>query len=205
MNNEIKLSNRILAYLLDILLVYVIISFAVSIKFINPNYDKYIEEYEKYSEILSETETENMNKIVDELKDSFYYISKYGVSYNIVSSVILLLYFGVFQKYNKGQTLGKKIMKIKVVDNNSNENSTLIQHLIRSILLQFIYGGGIIPMLLNSILVYFLNSQAYLYCYFAIVMIFMIFNIISFFFIIFRKDKRGLHDLIAGTKVIELK
>ncbi len=203
MNNEIKLSNRILAYLLDILLVYVIISFAVSIKFINPNYDKYIEEYEKYSEILSETETENMNKIVDELKDSFYYISKYGVSYNIVSSVILLLYFGVFQKYNKGQTLGKKIMKIKVVDNNSNENSTLIQHLIRSILLQFIYVGGIIPMLLNSILVYFLNSQAYLYCYFAIVMIFMIFNIISFFFIIFRKDKRGLHDLLAGTKVVK--
>ena len=38
---------------------------------------------------------------------------KYSVSYNIVIIIGLFAYFGLFQKYNNGQTIGKKIMKIK--------------------------------------------------------------------------------------------
>ena len=31
------------------------------------------------------------------------------------------------------------------------------------------------------------------------------FIVVSFFMVLYRKDKRGLHDMISGTKVIDLK
>ena len=172
MNTEVKTSHRIIAYLLDILLVYIIISFLVSIRFINPYYDEYLEAYNKYSEILTKEEND-VNKIVDTAKDYFYDINKYGIVYNIASCAVIILYYGLFQKYNNGQTLGKKIMKIKVVDNKS-----------------------------NAILVLFLNHTLYLYSYTLIMTIFMIITIINICFIVFRKDHRGLHDLLASTKVV---
>ncbi len=201
MNTEVKTSHRIIAYLLDILLVYIIISFLVSIRFINPYYDEYLEAYNKYSEILTKEEND-VNKIVDTAKDYFYDINKYGIVYNIASCAVIILYYGLFQKYNNGQTLGKKIMKIKVVDNKSNENPSLIKYFLRILPLQYIYIGSFLPMLLNAILVLFLNHTLYLYSYTLIMTIFMIITIINICFIAFRKDHRGLHDLLASTKVV---
>ena len=83
---------------------------------------------------------------------AYYYISKYSISYNIVIIVGILLYFGVFQKYCNGQTIGKKLMKIKVVDNNTNENPNIWKHLLRTIPMYYIYIGGLIPLIINTIL-----------------------------------------------------
>ncbi len=204
MNSDVKLSNRILAYLLDILLVYVVISLLVSIRFINPYYDEYIEAYEKYSDLLTiEDENVNINDLINSAKDEFYNVNKYGIVYNLTSCMIIFLYFGLFQKFNNGQTLGKKIMKIKVVDNKDNNNPSLLKYLIRILPLQYIYIGGFLPLLLTSLLVFLLKGNAYLYSLTIVTFGFMVINIISFLLIIFRKDKRGLHDLIAGTKVVK--
>ena len=50
--SDVKISKRIIAYLLDILLVFFVASLVTSIRFINPYYDKYTETYEKYSDVL---------------------------------------------------------------------------------------------------------------------------------------------------------
>ena len=52
---------------------------------------------------------------------------------SIVSIILEILYFVVYQIYNNGQTIGKKIMKIKVVS-NSDDELTMNQMIFRSLI-----------------------------------------------------------------------
>lgn len=198
------LSKRISAYLIDILFLFVLISLITEIKFINPYYDKYIETYESYNEILEQYSNEEIteaefNKLYN---INYYNVTKYSISYNIVIIVVIFLYFVVFQKFNNGQTLGKKLMKIKVTNNNEESKVSLIKYLIRSLPMYFIYVGGLIPLIINSILVFILNENNYMNVTMIISYAFLIISIVSFVMINIRKDERGIQDLLANTKVI---
>lgn len=202
-NNIRVLSKRISAYFIDILFIFLFISLVNEIRFINPTFDKYIEAYSTYNEVLEDYMAENINdKEFNKLySDSYYQICKYGISYNIVIIITILLYFGVFQKYNNGQTLGKKVMKIRVVTNDE-ENVNLRNSLLRTILMYYVYIGGIIPLIINSILVYFLTVNNYMNITLVVNYIFLTISILSNVLLSVREDKRGLHDMLSGTKVI---
>ena len=110
-------------------------------------------------------------------------------------------YFGLFQKYNSGQTIGKKIMKIKVVDKDGKDPS-LGKYFLRILPMYYISIGSVIPFALSSILVFVINSLVFSVIYSVLVYAFVILGIISFVMVYVRRDNRGLHDIISGTKVI---
>lgn len=201
--NTRLLSKRISAYLIDILFVFLFISLISEIKIINPTYDKYMEAYSDYNEVLEDYIDEKITDgEFDKLyNENYYQVCKYGISYNIVIILTILLYFGVFQKYNNGQTLGKKVMKIRVVTNDE-ENVSLVKSLIRTLSMYYVYIGSIIPLIINSILVYFLNANNYMSITLVISYIFLTISLVSFVMLSVRKDERGLHDMLSGTKVI---
>ena len=198
------LSKRISAYLIDILFLFVIINLITDIKFINPYYDKYIESYEQYSELIENYNNEEINEEeFNELYNINYYeVSKYSIAYNVVIVLSIILYFVVFQKFNNGQTLGKKFLKIKVVENNTEENASLLKYFLRSLPIYFIYIGGILPLIINSILVFVLNENNYMFISTIISYGFLILSIVTLVMLNVRKDERGIHDLLANTKVI---
>ena len=198
------ISKRISAYLIDILFLFVVINLITGIKFINPNYDKYIESYENYSKLIEDYDNE---KITEEefnklYSVNYYEVTKYSIAYTIVIVLSLILYFVVFQKFNNGQTLGKKFMKIKVVDKDTEENTSLLKYLLRSLPIYFIYIGGILPLIINTILVFVLNANNYMAITTFISYGFLILTIVTLIMLNVRKDERGLHDLIANSKVI---
>jgi len=160
--NRPILSKRLSAYLIDILFLFIVIGLISEIKFINPYYDKYMESYEKYNEIVEDYANDKIT--IEEFNESYgetyYLISKYSISYNIVIIVCELLYFGVFQKYNNGQTLGKKLMRIKVVNNDGSEKIGVIKSLIRTLTIFYIYIGSVIPLIINSILVFIFKNNS---------------------------------------------
>ncbi len=201
-----RTSKRITAFLLDILLVFFIASLVTNIHFINPYYKQYEKAYEKYSEVVKDFSEQKISEqeLLKLNNENYYDLSRFSVPYNIAIVVIILLYFVVFQKYNGGQTMGKQIMKIKVVSNDEKEVS-LLNYFIRSLPIYYIYIGGIIPLILNSILLLFINAKAYFITNAIISYSFMILGIATFITILVRKDKKGIHDLIAKTKVIEIK
>lgn len=205
-NSEIKVGRRITAFLLDILLLYFIISLITSIRFINLSYDKYNEYYEKYSNVLEDYYDNNIdeNEMIEQNKDNFYYLTKYSINYNIVIIVVLIGYFVLFQKFNKGQTLGKKIMKIKVVNENDSEAS-LGSYFLRTLPMYYIFIGGILPLLINSILVFVLNSSSYFIVNSMVSYLFLFIFIVDVVFILVRKDKRSIHEIISKTKLIDEK
>ena len=203
----VKTSKRITAFLLDILLVFFLASLVTSIHFINPYYKKYEAAFKEYSEVtnnyleekISEKEFLQLNYV------NYYNVSRFSVPYNIVIVVILILYFVVFQKFNNGQTMGKQIMKIKVVNNSDNKDVSLIKYLLRSLPIYYISIGAIIPLLLNSLALLFVKGKIFYIVSACINYAFVILGVVTLTIMLSRKDKRGLHDLIAGTKVIELK
>ena len=56
--------KRIIAYILDILLVTLVATLISQVKFINPNLDKYMETYDEYRELIKETESPDTEKIM---------------------------------------------------------------------------------------------------------------------------------------------
>lgn len=197
-------SKRISAYLIDILFLFTLISLITEIKFINPHYDKYEAAFERYNEVAEkyidkEIDEEEFTKQYNEV---YYQINKYSISYNIVIIFSIILYFSFFQKYNNGQTLGKKLMRLKVVDNETLENPSLLKYLIRVLPTYFIYIGGFLPLIINNILLFILNYSYYMTITIFVSYAFLILSIVSFVMIIKRQDERGIHDMLAKTKVI---
>ncbi len=201
--SDVKVSKRILAYLLDILLVFFVASLVTSIRFINPYYDKYVETYEKYSDVLDKYYDGDIDEkeMIELNNDNYYYLTKYSVSSNIAIVVVIILYFVIFQKFNHGATVGKQIMKIKVVGTDDKEVG-ILKHLVRTLFNFYIYVGSIIPLTISTILVFIVKAKNYMMINTVISYVFLIYAIVNLVMILSRKDKRGIHELLSQTKVV---
>lgn len=198
------ITKRITAYLLDAFLVYLFIMLVSSIKLINPTYDKLLKISEDYSVAVTQYEKGEISdeEYLDINQQYVYDATKYNISTNIIFIVVSVLYYCVFQKFNNGQTLGKKIMKLKVVD-NENKNVSFGKYVLRLLPMYFIFIGSIIPYLLSSILVWFMSVSNFSITYSIFIYLFLFLGIISLVMVFKREDKKGLHDLLASTKVVE--
>jgi uncharacterized RDD family membrane protein YckC len=201
-----KISKRIAAYFLDILFIYLLIGLISSIKVINPYYEKYNNAYEEYSISVKqymekEIDIDEFNKVT---KESNYYLNRYGITNNIVSVVVLIGYFVFFQKYNNGQTLGKKIMKIKVVTKD-NKIPSIKNFLLRLLLLYYAYVGNLIVIIIVSILSYTVNITYFANITTVVTYVILTVNIISLVYMISKEKKDGIHEIISNTIVINEK
>ncbi|MCM1053545.1 MAG: RDD family protein [Ruminococcus sp.] len=192
--------KRVCAYLIDFIVITLISAAITSISFLNPKYEEYSKVSGEYNEILNsyykgDIEIGELSEATRELS---YEMNKNGYVYLISGIVVSFLYFGGFAFITKGQTLGKKIMRIKIVSNKDKELK-LYNYLIRCFIL-----NGIIPNIITLVAICFSKST-----YFKIYNIGSNFDtilmIVIFLMIMLNKEERGLHDIIAGTKVIDLK
>lgn len=192
--------KRIEAYLIDIILVSIVAGLITSIPFINPYKEKYNEYSTKLNEITTNYSEGKIKKAEYKVQyiETSYKLEQYGVTYSVTNMILLIAYFIFFQYYNKGQTIGKKMFKLKTV-NKGQEKVSLKNITIRSILINSIY-----VYILNIILVMFLNKNSYYNTSSVITTISNIVVYTSLLLILFSQDKRGLHDIIAGTEVISL-
>ena len=184
--------KRIIAYLLDFLLIVLISTIITSIPLINPYKDEYAKAYQKYVNVQDDAS-------VDQLAKVNYDLSKYGVVTTCVSIIVIFIYFGIFQYFYKGQTVGKKIMKLQIVSNNEKD-LTIWHYMFRAIIL-----NNIIFRIMIVIAIFLLSYKAY--NGFSITISFIenaiLITIVSM--VLFKKNNRGLHDILCRTKVISLK
>ena len=192
--------KRIVAYIIDYLLITLISTALVYITFINPRYDEYVEASEKYNEIAQdyygrEIDATEFSKEISEIS---YELNSSGYVYTIGNIIIIFLYYGVFVYFTNGQTLGKRIMGIKIVS-NKGKKLKIYNYFIRAFIL-----NGVILNLCTLIAICFKEST-YLTVYNAASNFDMILMIVLFLMILFWKEGRGLHDILAGTKVIDVR
>lgn len=187
---------RLVAYIIDVTLVSIVCSGILFLFPKNENYSKYLKEYQEVQTNFIDNKIE-ADEYIHKVADITYDIDYSNVLSMIVEVVLLILYFIVFQFYNKGQTFGKKLMKLRVVNNNGNE-LTLNQVTCRALIIDSI--------LINLFMIAALLFSGRNYYYYASLSLQILSGIIIFvtlMMIFFRKDGRGLHDIVTGTKVIQ--
>ena len=186
---------RVLAFVIDFMIVTLLSSFVLSIVPQNKNYAVYLEEYQKIqADFLARDidPEEYVNKSVDVIYDIDYS----NVLPMIVEVVILILYYIVFQFYNKGQTIGKKLLKIRILSSDYKE-VTMNQLIVRSLVVP-----AIASKMLIIAMVLFMGKNIYYYASFTVQGIQMAVFIIYIFMIMYSKTGRGIHDRLAKTTVI---
>ena len=166
----------------------------------NPDYEEYLKKYDS----IDKKDYDKINEKIDQLyqndyKEIYYKLDKYSICYNISYIIVTFLYFVVFNLVTDGATLGKKILRLKIVNNKNDEKVRVINYIIRFILLyQPLYY------LFRIIFINFLNPTNYYDIANIIYMFYSYLEFIILIFIMIRQDGRGLHDILANTKVISI-
>ena len=187
--------KRLAAYIIDIMIVSIIVTIVC---LAIPKKESKVEE--KLDELSNQLVAGEITSIeyIEKYENLLYEDQKNNIIENTVNIVLILAYFVVFQYMNKGQTLGKKLLHIKVVDKNNNSPVKIYKGLLRSLFILNIISGLIAVILIN-----FTGKNTYMNIYMTITEIEALLIFVSAIFILYRKDGRGLHDLIANTMVIE--
>lgn len=192
--------KRVMAYLMDFLFITILVSLIVNIKIINPYLDKYRDTYDEYNKLITNVNENKLDTESDEYKtkivDLTYDLNKYRVVSASISSILFLGYFGVLQYILKGQTLGKKIMKIKVTS-VSDKKLNILNFLTRSVIL-----NNILFSIILIVGVYVFNKNNYYNLSLIVYYIELLVMSLIVLMIVLRKDNRGLHELITNTKVV---
>lgn len=125
-----------------------------------------------------------------------------GLIAGVIGIIIVSLYYvAVPLKKNKGQTLGKRMFGIKVVqDDGSDVNVKVL--LKREILGVALIEGGIVASSKYFREIFLLLELNIVYEVLAVLA--MIIPFIAIVIMIFNKNSKMIHDFVGGTKVVEL-
>ncbi len=193
--------KRLVAYIIDFFIINLFMTLVTSSGIFSKAFYQYNDATERlnnlYQDVLKLDE-ESLNDKVDDMKAIVYDVNSFGSLYFSIEVIVMIGYFVVFQYFNKGQTLGKKFLKIKVVSRDDEELS-LGNFLLRSMILY-----GLIFTIINMILVQLTSDNIFYNLYTIVGLVNIVVTYSTYFMIIFRKDERGLHDMIAGSKVVEV-
>ncbi len=187
--------ERLGAYFLDIIIISILLSI------IGYGLPKNAIDYEQELNDITEkylSNEINTQKYIDESSIILYNSQKSSILSLSISAALIIGYFVIFQYMNQGQTLGKKLFKIKVVEKESKKAPTILSGFIRSLFILNIASG-----ILNILFIYILNSKTYYIGYGITYIIETLFIIVTIFFVLYREDGRGLHDIMAKTTVIK--
>lgn len=192
-----SITKRIGAYLIDVILLFLLMSL------ISPIIPKFGDTTKLQEETLTLSEDFLNQKIsqeefIEKANDINYDVSKSAYLTDIINICIYLGYFVIMPLFTNGQTLGKKLMKLKIVKDNDSK-LTANSLLIRGLLLY-----GIANSIINLTLLLVTSKGIYLQASGYVSMLYTIVIIITFFMALMRKDGRGIPDLLAKTKVVTM-
>ena len=193
------LVRRAIAYLIDIIIVVFAASMLASISYLNPQLNEYEKAYDEYSEFYDDYKA-NMKNLKDEetiakyktrLEEVNYNLNKNNVYGAIISITLYIIYFAFFQKYNGGQTLGKKLTRLRV-----EPNLSLPKYLLRTIVLHNVWINA-----LKVVLILTVSKSHDILLNNILSIVALVIETTILIMASTRSDNKGLHDFIVGSKV----
>ena len=145
--------QRFLAYIIDVMLLSIILSIISSTSINSSNYNKLLEEQENLISKYSKQEI-TIEEYQSQAKKLDYEIAKSSYPSTIIGLVMSIAYFIIFQFFNGGQTIGKKLMKIRI---RKQDNGILK---IQDIIIRTLIINSIITTIVTLIAVLMVNSES---------------------------------------------
>ena len=149
-------SQRFVAFMIDLILVSFITSLVTAIIPTNSSIDKLYDQQVKIVENYTAGKI-TMQKYVNQLVDINYDIAKQTGIITLVSIAISLLYYVLYVYKNDGQSIGKKMMKIKIQKKDKDKELTMNDLLFRTMILQ-----GTLVSIIGFCTILFLDKDTYL-------------------------------------------
>ena len=187
--------KRLVAYMIDMFIVGLVISI-ISYNFDTTRLEKLSDKSIKLMNSFTNGDISS-DKYFFEYADILYKVNKANVNSNLLGLVIYVGYFVLFQFFNGGATIGKKLLKIKVVSQGGGEDS-LWQMIVRTSII-----NGIVPLALSLILVFTTKGLVFLTLSSVVGLFENIFVIICVFMLLYKSDCLALHDIMSKSVVIE--
>lgn len=142
----------------------------------------------------------SFNVFLDDYIEYSYQIDYNNSPKNILNLIFIVIYFIVVPLFRNGQTLGKSIMKIKIVDRKTGGKAKSSSLIIRALIINALMFN-----ILTAIFISFMASKVY-FIFVSILSIFQLLLVfVSSYMILYRRDKLSLEDILSGSKVISLK
>lgn len=190
--------KRVIAYIIDLLIITIISGILTIIFTDNTAYEKDSQKLVELTTKLTnnEIDTDEYYKQFDNLN---YDLTKDSVAVTSITCGVSIVYFVIMCYFCHGITLGKYIMKLRIVSNNDKELN-ILNYLLRSLVI-----NNILSNLLSIILVNTLSKNGFTSIYSKVSNGFTLLLVLSFILIMYRNDGRGVQDFMGNTKVINLK
>lgn len=125
-------------------------------------------------------------------------VDKERVIHNVINVIIIIAYFTIIPYFFMGQTVGKKIMGLRIV-RNDGELLSINDLVIRSFVVY-----GLSYMLISLMLVYLLTANVYFIVVTILGFIQVVILLLTSLMIGIKKNKLGLQDILSKTKVINI-
>ncbi len=195
--------KRLSAYLIDILLIYFIANTIFMVVF-KDEYSRFAKSSEEYIATIQKVaektkDTKSIETIAEETKELNYNYLKLGTTSTILTLSIQIIYFVFAQYFNNGQTLGKKILKIRIKQIGEERLNAGLFVLRESLL--FVLPIKIIDLV--CLLTTKMNTYLTINALTSNIETLVTLAIIGF--MLFRNDGRGLHEIISRTEVVPVK
>lgn len=187
--------QRCIAYIIDFL-------FLASCLMIISNFSYKTDTVKNYEQKL-DTSIEKFISHEINLKDFIkdYTEYNYRIDYNnslknVLNLVLIISYFMILPLFLNGQTLGKKLMKIRIVDETGGKVK------ISSMFIRTLIINALAYNILTFIFILFIDPNIYFISVIILSICQLILVFISSHMILYKENKLGLQDILSRSKVI---
>jgi len=190
---EAKFSKRLFAYIIDIIILGIIL---LLVNVIMPKDNK---ELNVKLDTLNENylnEEIGFNEYLNDYSEISYDLDKQNIIYTLANIIFVIIYFIILPYFLNGQTVGKKLLKIKVT---KEKKLTIASLIIRNLII-----NGLAYMLIGLLLIYILNPYTYFVTTTILGLIQLTLMIIILIGLIKNKESLILHDRLSYTNVVNV-
>lgn len=188
-------SQRLFAFVIDMIIIFFISTIAIFPVSNSESLEKLTGQNTSITNQYLEHKID-ASTYMNQTMDISYEIAKQSGLATIVTIIVYILYYVIFQFYKNGQTIGKKLMKIQIVAKEGKE-LILNQLLFRAFIINSILMNTLI--LLFTV---FTNKDIYTGGVYIFSSLQYLIILISAIMVMYRGDGCGIHDMITHTEVV---
>ena len=191
-------SQRFFAVIIDMIIVFLITRYVISmpIASFNPNISRLDEEMNINTKYVLSGDI-NLQTYINQSIDINHDIARQTGLITIINILFSIVYFIIIPFHKNGQTIGKKLLRIRVVSSDPIKELTANNFAIRSLII-----NGILFTMFVLFLALLASRGVYALGILIFVSMQLIITLVCLIGVAVKEDGRGLHDKLACTLVV---